>query len=86
LRRRYSHDPQIAYYRARTIQIIARPRQPVQVDGDPIGQTPMTFEVVPGAISALLPLTLPEDLVQQPTTANGAVSRRPSSLLRRLFG
>jgi YegS/Rv2252/BmrU family lipid kinase len=86
LARRYSHDPQIAYYRARTIEIFARPRLPVQVDGDPIGQTPMTFEVVPGAISALLPANPPEDLLQQPASLNGAVARRPSSLLRRLFG
>ncbi len=86
LRRRYSHDPQIAYYRARTIQISARPRLPVQVDGDPIGQTPMTFEVVPGALSALLPPSPPEDLLQQLTNVNGAIPRRPTSLLRRLFG
>jgi diacylglycerol kinase (ATP) len=85
LRRRYSHDPEIAYYRARTIQITARPRLPVQVDGDPIGQTPMTFEVVPGAISALLPPTPPEDLLQQPSNRNGVVGR-PTSLLRRLLG
>ncbi len=43
LRRRYSHDPEIEYYRARTVQVSARPRLPVQVDGDAIGQTPMTF-------------------------------------------
>jgi YegS/Rv2252/BmrU family lipid kinase len=84
LSRRYSHDPQIAYYRARVIEISARPRLAVQVDGDPIGQTPMMLEVVPGAISALLPTTPPEDLLQQPVYVNG--TRRSTSLLRRLFG
>lgn len=66
LRQRQSRDPEIAYYRARTIQIIARPRLPVQVDGDAIGETPMTFQVAPGALRALLPPDLPEDLLQQP--------------------
>jgi diacylglycerol kinase family enzyme len=67
LRRSYSHDPEIEYYRARSIQVTASPRLPVQVDGDAIGQTPMTFSVAPGALFALLPPDLPEDLSQQPT-------------------
>ncbi|NTU83296.1 MAG: diacylglycerol kinase family lipid kinase [Chloroflexales bacterium] len=75
LRRRYSEDPEIEYYRAHTVQVSARPRLPVQVDGDPIGQTPMTFEVVPGALLALLPPDMPEDLVQQPAHAMGGVRR-----------
>jgi YegS/Rv2252/BmrU family lipid kinase len=66
LRRRYSHDPEIEYYRARSIQVTARPRLPVQVDGDAIGQTPMTFTVCPRALRALLPPDLPADLVQPP--------------------
>jgi YegS/Rv2252/BmrU family lipid kinase len=64
--RRQSKDPEIEYYRARSVQIAARPRLDVQVDGDPIGRTPMGFEVAPGALQALLPANLPEDLVQQP--------------------
>ncbi len=75
LRRRYSEDPEIAYYRARSVHVSARPRLPVQVDGDSIGQTPMTFEVVPGALRALLPVDLPEDLMQQPTLVGGGVRR-----------
>jgi YegS/Rv2252/BmrU family lipid kinase len=70
--RRQSRDPEIEYYRARTLQITARPPLPVQVDGDPIGVTPMTFEVVPRALLALLPTDLPENLVQQPA---GEVAR-----------
>lgn len=82
LRRRQSRDPEIEYYRARTIQIIARPRLPVQVDGDAIGQTPMTFQVVPGALRALLPVNLPEDLLQQQFTAEPMVRRT----VPRVFG
>jgi YegS/Rv2252/BmrU family lipid kinase len=63
--RRQSQDPKIEYYRARSVQIVARPSLPVQVDGDPLGRTPMAFEIAPAALQALLPPVLPADLVQQ---------------------
>jgi diacylglycerol kinase (ATP) len=81
IRRRQSRDPEIEYYRARSLQIVARPPLPVQVDGDPIGVTPMTFEVVPGALRALLPADLPENLVQQPAGDSARASRVAPSLL-----
>jgi YegS/Rv2252/BmrU family lipid kinase len=65
LRQRYSLNPEIAYYRARTVQIVSRPSLPVQVDGDTIGQTPMTFKVAAGALKALMPAQLPDDLVSR---------------------
>jgi YegS/Rv2252/BmrU family lipid kinase len=58
----HSLDPEIEYYRARTIRIISRPPLPVQVDGDTIGQTPMTFEVAAGALQALMPPSLADDM------------------------
>ncbi len=61
---RYNLDPEIEYHRAREITISARHPLPVQVDGDHIGQTPMTFTAVPGALRALLPATLPQDLLR----------------------
>lgn len=81
LRRSYSHDPEIEYYRAHSVEVIARPRLPVQVDGDAIGMTPMTFTVAPRALRALLPPDLPEDLAQQPALATA----RPRRTLPRLF-
>jgi len=66
LRRRFSLNPDIAYYRAHTIEVVTRPLLPVQVDGDPIGTTPLRFTVVPSALQALLPPDLPDDLIQQP--------------------
>lgn len=62
--RRYSNDPEIEYYRARSVKVFARSALPVQVDGDTIGSTPMTFEVAQGALLALMPAQLPDDLVQ----------------------
>ncbi len=73
LRRRYSTDPEIEYYRARTVQVTARSALPVQVDGDTIGYTPMTFAVAQGALQALLPTQLPDDLVQPPLRTTPAV-------------
>lgn len=61
LRQRYNLDPRIEYHRARVVRVEARGALPVQVDGDQAGATPMTFAVVPGALRALLPSTLPAD-------------------------
>ncbi len=85
LRRNYSADPEIAYYRARTVEVIARPRLPVQVDGDPIGTTPMTFRVVPAALSAMLPVNLAEDLIQ-PTPLGDRTRRTIPRIMRWLAG
>jgi YegS/Rv2252/BmrU family lipid kinase len=79
LLRRATVDPQIEYHRARTVRIETPRPLPVQVDGDHIGYTPMTFESVPGALRALLPPTLPTDLLH----AERAVPRRA---WRRMLG
>jgi diacylglycerol kinase family enzyme len=34
----------------------------VQIDGDPIGTTPMTFQVIPRALRVLVPPTAPASL------------------------
>jgi YegS/Rv2252/BmrU family lipid kinase len=64
LQGRYSIDPEIEYYRARTVTMTSRPSLPVQVDGDTIARTPITFQVLPGALQALLPSHLPDGLVR----------------------
>jgi YegS/Rv2252/BmrU family lipid kinase len=63
LLRRATLDPKIEYHRARLVRIETRQPMPVQIDGDHIGYTPMMFESVPGALRALLPPTLPTDLL-----------------------
>ncbi|NNJ11036.1 diacylglycerol kinase family lipid kinase [Chloroflexales bacterium ZM16-3] len=82
LGRRYSHDPEIEYYRARSVHVSARPRLQVQVDGDAIGQTPMTFTVAPRALRALLPPDLSEDLAQQPASPTERARRAFPRLFR----
>jgi YegS/Rv2252/BmrU family lipid kinase len=90
LRQRHSINPTIEYYRARRVHIIARPALPVQVDGDTIGQTPMTIEVAAGALQALLPQQLPDDLVSRQSGTPGAQAgiqqRFGAWLLRRMQG
>lgn len=83
LRRRFSLNPDIAYYRVHTVEVITRPPLPVQVDGDPIGTTPMRFSVAPAALRALLPPDLPDDLIQQPPPSAYRWPQRLLAWLRR---
>ena len=76
---RYNLDPKIDYHRAREVKIAARRQLPVQVDGDHIGYTPMDFTAAPGALYALLPPTLPEELLRTDV-------RPPRYVWRRLLG
>jgi YegS/Rv2252/BmrU family lipid kinase len=64
LLRRYNTDPAIEYHRARSVLVESRHPMPVQVDGDRIGMTPMTFAVASGALRVLLPPDAPADLLR----------------------
>jgi diacylglycerol kinase (ATP) len=79
LMQRYTLDPKLEYHRARTVHVATRGPLAVQVDGDHIGQTPMTFEAVPGALRALMPPTLPSDLIRTET-------RPPRHVWQRMLG
>ena len=48
-------DTYVGYARGREIRVETQPAQPVQLDGEPGGETPFTATVVPGAISILVP-------------------------------
>jgi diacylglycerol kinase family enzyme len=45
----------VEYYRVQRFTLVTRPRVSVQVDGDTIGETPMTFEAVPRALRVVVP-------------------------------
>jgi YegS/Rv2252/BmrU family lipid kinase len=48
-------DTYVGYARGQEIRVETQPAQPVQLDGEPGGETPFTATVVPGAISILVP-------------------------------
>jgi len=60
--RRHLRDPQVEYYQCRKVSISTATPLPVQVDGDPIGTTPMEFEVVPRALNVIVPQNSPQRL------------------------
>ncbi len=59
LTERHLQDPRVAYIQARRVTIETKPPMPVQVDGDPIGMTPVTFEAVPQALRIIVPPEVP---------------------------
>lgn len=61
--RRHNFNPDLLYYRAREISIESSAPLDVQIDGDPIGVTPMTFRVVPGALRAWLPPAAHQEII-----------------------
>lgn len=55
LRGRFESDGDLQYLTARHLRIEARPPLPVQIDGEPIGTTPLTIEAVPDAVRLVVP-------------------------------
>ncbi len=55
--RHYNRDPKVQYYQAKQIEIRGQKGKvlPVQVDGDYLGKTPMSFRVVPNSLWVLVP-------------------------------
>lgn len=56
---RHLRDPSVKFRRARRVMVDCAVPWPVQVDGDPFGATPMTFQVAPRALRVLVPPTAP---------------------------
>ncbi len=54
LRGRHDRSPNVRYLKARGV-VVETAGLPVQVDGEPHGETPMTFEVVPRALAVIVP-------------------------------
>jgi diacylglycerol kinase (ATP) len=47
-------DALLDYRQAREVRVIAEPSLPIQMDGDVAGFTPVTVEVTPGALRAIV--------------------------------
>ena len=59
---RHLRDPSVKFLRAKRVMVDCAQPWPVQIDGDPLGTTPMTFQVVPRALRVLIPPTAPPSL------------------------
>lgn len=64
--RRKSLGPRVRYDRAKRIHLEAAQPLPVQVDGEVIGNLPMTFTVAPQALTVIVPEHAPAPLFQKP--------------------
>ena len=51
---RHDADPEVTYLQVRELQVVGRRALQLQLDGEPYGTTPARFEVVPGAVLALV--------------------------------
>lgn len=55
LSQRHLLDAEVEYYRVPQLSICCKKEQPVQVDGEVLGTTPVTFKVVPRSLRVLVP-------------------------------
>ncbi len=55
LRRDFSNYRDLRFYKAKKVRISAETPLPTQIDGDPLGQTPLEVEVVPNGVLVLVP-------------------------------
>jgi len=55
LLRRPGADAGITFYRGRSVRVSCEPDLPVEADGEALGTTPMTVELVPRALTVLAP-------------------------------
>ncbi len=68
---RHDRSPNIDYRTAKTVEILT-PGLPVQVDGEPAGETPMTFEIAPLALEVIVPASLASPLFGTPPAAGAS--------------
>jgi YegS/Rv2252/BmrU family lipid kinase len=58
----YLNGPNVAYYRGRRVVVETAIPLPVQLDGDPTAVTPIELEIMPRALTMIVPRDIPEDL------------------------
>ncbi len=63
--RQHLKDPMTEYYQCRDIIIESDCPLPVQIDGEPFTQTPVTIHVLPSALKTIVPKNVPGELFGQ---------------------
>ena len=64
--RRASLGPRVRYAHMRSVRLESNRPVPIQVDGEVIGSLPMTFSVVPSALTVVVPEDAPAALFSRP--------------------
>jgi YegS/Rv2252/BmrU family lipid kinase len=63
--RRHVQDPDFYLYRTKRLCLSTHERLPVHVDGEPVGTTPVEIEVVPRALTVIVPQSAPAQLFNE---------------------
>ncbi|MFQ6015717.1 MAG: diacylglycerol/lipid kinase family protein [Anaerolineae bacterium] len=58
-------DPEAEFYQAKRVSIRTAKPLPVQVDGEPMGTTPLDIKVIPQALRVIVPRDIPQGLFCQ---------------------
>ena len=69
--KKHAGSPNIDYVNARSVEVVT-PGLPVQIDGEAWGQTPMTFEIAPGALHVIVPRGLRTPLLRSEPIASAS--------------
>jgi diacylglycerol kinase (ATP) len=83
---RHLRDPMVSHYQARRVTIHTAEPFPVQLDGEPVGTTPISVEVIPRSLRVLVPRAAPADLFAHDADGHPVMpSRPPRSRFQRLY-
>jgi len=83
---RHLRDPMVSHYQGRQVTIYTAEPFPIQLDGEPVGMTPISLNVVPRALRVLVPRAAPADRFAHSSDGYPILpSRPPRSRYQRLY-
>jgi YegS/Rv2252/BmrU family lipid kinase len=83
---RHLQDPMVSHYQGRQVTIYTSEPYPVQLDGEPVGTTPISLEVVPRSLRILVPKGAAADLFAHSSDSRPIMPSRPQrSRTQRLY-
>jgi diacylglycerol kinase (ATP) len=83
--RRHLRNPMVSHYQGRRVTIYTAEPFPVQLDGEPVGTTPISLEVVPRSLRVLVPRRASAELFAYSSDGDPIMPSRPArSRLQRL--
>jgi YegS/Rv2252/BmrU family lipid kinase len=83
---RHLSDPMVSHFQGRHVDIYTAEPFPIQLDGEPVGLTPVSVRVVPRALRVLVPPAVPADLFAHSSDGRQLLpTRPPRSRFHRLY-